>query len=577
MLKLIPRTSKVNKLIVEIGKSFFRDNRWAFIRLYGTVLTSSILAVATPYFVSRLLDRISLEELPTYIIYGFIGYSALFALTFTMQRVQSWLAQSLENSVNFLTSTILMQYVMRKSSDFFLETGPTEIQATIQQSQTGARALFNLLTLVVSPSLVQFIAAVALLGAALRVEVAIIVFIYGIFFIAFTYYLTKKASPFLDSANESFRQNAKQVGHIVLLMETLRYYNAQSWFIGKYTDKAQETRQAWEDWAKLHARSSIVFGLAVFAQFSINYILIIPSFTAGEVTIGGIILFNALLIQLNTPFGLLGTAINRSSQAYTMLAFGAKVAFASEEYGISTSLLPSQIQNTSSITFLNVGFSYRSEERTSHILNNVSFEIDKKRINFITGPSGSGKSTILKLMLKNIQPSTGKIVAGDINLTNIEAQDWYSLIGVVPQDIVLMGDTIEDNILLGRSATENEMQSAIERAAIADLIRNLPLGLKTVVGERGLKLSGGERQRIGIARALLKNPLILLLDEASSALDETTERSIVEELRKLKDLVIVVAVTHRESVLKADDHAIRLTKGKAVTEIVKSTQLTTNF
>jgi ABC-type bacteriocin/lantibiotic exporter with double-glycine peptidase domain len=528
-----------------------------------------MLAVATPFFMSRLLDHVASGSVRANAIYSFVGYSALFGVTLTFNRAQTWLAQGFENSVNFLTSTMLMKRVMRKTPEFFVETGSTEIQAAIQQAQTGARSLFNLSTLVVLPGLVQFAAAVVLLGTALRAEVAIVVFFYGSFFIGLTYYLTWKARPHLERANESFRQNARQVGHIISLMETLRYFNAQHWFIGKYNERAHDTKQAWAAWAGLHARASIIFGLAVFLQFAVNYFLIVPDFASGKLSIGGLILFNALLIQLNTPFELLGNSIGRSSQALTMLTLGAKIAdYPEEEDSVRRNPSAEPNCNANRLLFRNVAYSYVTENRTSEVLKDVSFEVERKRLNFITGPSGAGKSTVLKLMLKNLRPNGGQILIGDADLAGIEREDWYSAVGVVPQEIVLVGDTIEDNILLGRTASKAEVESALERSAIASLIKKLPLGLKTVVGERGLRLSGGERQRIGIARALLKNPAVLLLDEASSALDEFTERSIMDELRKLRDQVIIVAVTHRESILKPGDQAIRLKAGIAVSETV---------
>ncbi|WP_370462080.1 ATP-binding cassette domain-containing protein [Phyllobacterium sp. SYP-B3895] len=182
---------------------------------------------------------------------------------------------------------------------------------------------------------------------------------------------------------------------------------------------------------------------------------------------------------------------------------------------------------------------------------------------FITGETGAGKSTLFKLALKSLEPQSGRITADGIDLKTIARSDWFKAIGVVSQEIMLLHDTIEANIVLGRPLDRELLLKAAANAAIDDFIAQLPEGFATVVGERGLKLSGGERQRIAIARALYANPRMLLLDEASSALDEGTEADIMQGLRRLKDEVTIIAITHRKTVIRPEDRVIRLADGCA--------------
>ena len=153
------------------------------------------------------------------------------------------------------------------------------------------------------------------------------------------------------------------------------------------------------------------------------------------------------------------------------------------------------------------------------MVSNVSFLAQRGRVNFLVGDTGSGKTTLFKLALKSLETQEGKVLVDGVDINEIARKDWYSVIGVVPQDIMLLNDTLATNIILGRPYDEARLKRATERAAIRHFIEGLKDGFETKVGERGLKLSGGERQRVAIARALYAEPEFLFLDEASSSLD----------------------------------------------------------
>lgn len=191
-------------------------------------------------------------------------------------------------------------------------------------------------------------------------------------------------------------------------------------------------------------------------------------------------------------------------------------------------------------------------------VSDVSFQAERGGINFLMGPTGSGKSTLFKLALKSIDPQGGRILVDGVDLSLIDRAAWHAAVAVVPQDVILLNESLADNILLGRKRDDARLRHAAHNAAILSLVEALPEGFETTVGERGLKLSGGERQRIAIARALYGEPAILFLDEASSALDEATEREIMDHIRTLADEVTVVAITHRRSVVTQVDTVVDL-------------------
>ncbi|WP_234844156.1 ATP-binding cassette domain-containing protein [Sinorhizobium meliloti] len=150
-------------------------------------------------------------------------------------------------------------------------------------------------------------------------------------------------------------------------------------------------------------------------------------------------------------------------------------------------------------------------------------------------------------------------MADETDLARITSDDWFAHVGVVPQDVALLNDTLSVNIVLGRPFDLHRLHKAAMQASILSRIEAMPEGFETVVGERGLKLSGGERQRVAIARALYGEPAILILDEASSALDDDTERQIMDGLRDLADDLTILAVTHRVSSIRPGDQIVRLT------------------
>ena len=160
----------------------------------------------------------------------------------------------------------------------------------------------------------------------------------------------------------------------------------------------------------------------------------------------------------------------------------------------------------------------------------------------------------------------------EIDLRDIGRAEWFTMIGAVPQEVMLLNDTVRTNIVLGRPLDETRLRNAAEKAALLDFIEGLPDDFETTVGERGLKLSGGDRQRTAIARALYAEPQILFLDEASSALDEATERDIMNHIRAIADEATILAITHRKSMIAPGDQIVRLKDGPAIAVIPESSR-----
>lgn len=259
-----------------------------------------------------------------------------------------------------------------------------------------------------------------------------------------------------------------------------------------------------------------------------------------------------LLFQLNRPFVMFGQAIDDVVRAWSSFLPFARMWAAPEE--IEPKSTSSFALVTGRIDFNNIGFHYGNERGIS----GVNLSAQPGHITFITGETGSGKSTLFNLALKSLEPETGEILVDGINLKTISRAGWFAHVGIVPQEIMLLNESLTSNIVLGRTFDRQKLRKAAKRASILNFIDALPDGFDTNVGERGLKLSGGERQRIAIARALYCEPKILFLDEASAALDAATEADIMAGLRELAGEITILVITHRKSVITAADKVLNL-------------------
>ena len=228
------------------------------------------------------------------------------------------------------------------------------------------------------------------------------------------------------------------------------------------------------------------------------------------------------------------------------------------------------IQDTESITKkisnFNIGFdkvNFIYDDTGIQALKNVSFTLESGKTLAVMGPTGSGKTTLLQLLSKTYLPNSGKVTLGDSPLEAYAQKDIRNIMGVVPQQPFLFSDTIAHNIRFGKpDATEQEIEKAAKQAAVHDNIVEFTAGYETMLGERGITLSGGQKQRVSIARALIKNPKILLLDDCLSAVDTETEEAILNELKDNNKNTSTIIVCHRVSSAKNADYIMILKDGE---------------
>jgi subfamily B ATP-binding cassette protein MsbA len=217
----------------------------------------------------------------------------------------------------------------------------------------------------------------------------------------------------------------------------------------------------------------------------------------------------------------------------------------------------------SNIKFENVSFHYDDSDEL--ILDSINIEVQKGNILAIVGSSGSGKTTLVDLIPRFYDPTSGRLLIDNEDLRNIKIESLRNLMGIVTQETILFNDTVKSNISYGiQNCTEDDIINAAKAANAHNFILELPNGYDTIVGEKGTKLSGGQRQRLAIARALLKNPPIMIFDEATSALDNESEALVQEAIERLMAERTTFVIAHRLSTIRNADRIIVLDKGKIV-------------
>ncbi len=225
------------------------------------------------------------------------------------------------------------------------------------------------------------------------------------------------------------------------------------------------------------------------------------------------------------------------------------------------------------IDFDHVTFSHPGRK----VLRDVSFHVPAGRTTVFIGPSGAGKTTIVDLITGLYRPQSGRILIDGTPLEDLDLRLWRTMIGYVPQELILLSGTVRDNITLGDQVDEATLMEVLELSGAAGFVSELPEGLDTDLGERGLKLSGGQRQRLSLARALVRRPKLLILDEVTSALDPETERRLVGQIGKLAghDGMTIIAITHTSAWMSAADCVLHLENGR-VTRAEGPTEMDTS-
>jgi ATP-binding cassette subfamily B protein len=392
-------------------------------------------------------------------------------------------------------------------------------------------------------------------------EFAGIAAITGVFFALHTWLSTQYR---LAIRRAVVTADTNATGHAVdslLNFETVKSFAAEAREAERYDTHLANYAQA-----SVRSTNSLVWmnmlqSLIMNAGMAAMVIVAIFHVSSGKMSLGDVTAVVMLITALYGPLGTLGMAYrqikNTTIDMETMFALTdikPEVADAPDAKTLK--------QGPGEVTFEHVTFHH---DTRNNGLTDISFTCPAGQTTAIVGPSGAGKSTVLKLLFRFYDPQSGRVLFDGQDVRDVTQTSLRDVLGLVPQDVVLFNDTIRYNIAYGcLNATQEELDDAARRARLLDFIQHLPDGWDTPVGERGLKISGGEKQRIGIARVILKDPKILILDEATSSLDTRTEREVQSALDDAARGRTTVVVAHRLSTIAGADQIIVLRDGRIV-------------
>jgi len=373
---------------------------------------------------------------------------------------------------------------------------------------------------------------------------------------------------FSTRVQRKYRKQRESTGDITAVLENLisgisvvQAYNAQDWESERVERESASYREqaigASQDRNRfvpmIYAIAGIAFGLLVSVGGSLA--------GNGEITTGELVTFLLISTRMTMPLFIFGILINQlqRGEAAARRVF-AVVDLEPEIYDKEDAIeLTGEI---SSVEFKDVYFTY--PKTTVPVLSGISFKAEGGDFLGIMGHTGAGKTTILKLLMRYYTPDSGDVLINGVSIEDYTLDSVRDKIGFVSQEPFLFYGSIKDNVIYNQSANDDELQTALELAGAWEFVQELEEGLETMVGDRGAKLSGGQRARVSLARALLKQPSLLILDEASSALDADTERRIQENLIASGNDRATLAVAHRLSTIRNADEILSMVDGAVV-------------
>ena len=342
---------------------------------------------------------------------------------------------------------------------------------------------------------------------------------------------------------------------------TIKSFVAEEYESARLTTESEAYRRSNARAIKLSAAFTPLIRMLILVGFTALMVFGGLSVVNGNLSVGAYSVLVYLIQRLLWPLTRLGNTFDLYQRA--MASINRVMDLLDTPITIHQGDIRLPVENVrGELLFDNVTFAYQDREP---VTQNLSLHIPAGKTIAIVGSTGSGKSTLIKLLLRFYEVNSGSIVLDGINIQNLNLGDLRRCIGLVSQDVFLFHGTVAENIAYGKfEATDREIQNAAKVAEAHEFITQLPQGYETIVGERGQKLSGGQRQRIAIARAVLKNPPILVLDEATSAVDNETEAAIQRSLERITVDRTTIAIAHRLSTIRNADRIYVMEYGQLV-------------
>lgn len=555
------------------------SRRWIIAHLFNGTNKYIIFIVLFTTILSSMLtssSRVAIGNAVSAFLSGTFSnflYDILFILLLTISA-------PLVRLINFLLREILAQRMERDTREEFFANLLGKGLSFHDRQEIGdlmARATDDVrnLNFLVSPSLSLILESfTSLVVPTIFIflfypnQLAISPIIFSILFLILIWDYNKKIGPVSRDLRSNYGKMNSILNETLSGIEVVKATAAEDTEVLKFYLNAKAYKDSYVERGKVQGKYLPILLLAITITVSLAHSILLYFY--GVIDLGQVIGYIGLITMLRFP-----TYISAWVFAQIKIAFAGaerllEVMNQRTEIGVRQEGTKKQIQGK--IQFKNVWFSYPNRKHSTsdtegkqdnqYALKDITFEIGPGKTVAIVGTAGSGKTTLTKLISRLYDINKGDILIDDVNIKNFQLQSLRSQISYIEQDLFLFTDTVFENISFGRASSMSEVQEVSKEAQAHDFIQNLPKGYETKVGERGVTLSGGEKQRIAIARAFLTDPRILILDDATSAIDSETEDKIQKAIKNILKNRTTLLITHRLSQIRWADLIIVLKNGR---------------
>ena len=542
---------------------YFKEQWVRYTLAISALIVANVFAVMPPRIIGNAIDLIQYDLLTRERLYEIIFYFLLliiayYTVSFFWDYTLFGRAILLERKMR----SRLMHHFMKMTPTFFgrFRTGDLMARATNDLKAINMTAGFGILTLVDATVFMGFIIAIMLFTISWKLTLAALIPLPIMALIMQKYgkliheRFMKAQAAFSDLNNDTLES--------IQGVRVIRAYVQETQDVKRFNHKTEDVFQKNIAVAKLDAlfdpTIQVLVGLSYATGLGFGSYLVMTS----ELTLGQLVSFNVYLGMLIWPMFALGELINVMQRGNASIDRTEEIL--SQEQDVKDPVNPADVKHPEVIQFNELTFRY-PESKVDRLVD-FSLTIKQGETIGIVGKTGAGKSTLFRQLLREYPPaSQGSLTINGIPIENFSLEKTRSWIGYVPQDHILFSKTVRENILFGNNeATDEEIYDILEMASLKEDIDNLPNGLDTIVGESGVTLSGGQKQRVSLARALIKNPEILILDDSLSAVDGKTEMKIIEHLKRERAQKTTLIAAHRLSAVKHANQIIVLEDGKII-------------
>ncbi len=560
-----PSQHKTNWKIIAGLWPYLAEYKGRVLLAVAMLVLAKVATVSTPIALKYIVDYLDQNrgaDMLLWIPLILVGaYGALrFGSTLFSELRDAIFARVAERAMRRVSLRVF-RHLHNRELAFHLDRKTGGLARDIERGTRGISFLLRFTLFNIVPTLLEIVMVTSILLVAFNVSYVLAILVSVVVYVIFSIRVTEWRIGFVREANNRDNQSNTRAIDSLLNYETVKYFNNERFEAEQY----DEGLELWEQ-ARLKNRLSMAVlntGQAFIIGVSLVVIMAmaVREVASGQMTLGDFTMVNAYLIQLFVPLNALGFVYREIRQSlvnverlFALLSDKSAIEDAADAKALKVS--------QGEVEFRDVHFSYRADRA---ILKGGNFTIPAGHTVAVVGASGAGKSTLARLLFRFFDVNTGSISIDGQDVRQITQDSLRTAIGVVPQDTVLFNDTIYNNLAYGRpSASEEEVHYAARQANLDDFIKSLPDGYNTKVGERGLKLSGGEKQRVAIARVLLKNPPILILDEATSSLDSISEQVILDALNEVSRQRTTLVIAHRLSTVRDADTILVMEQGEIV-------------